>query len=646
MRVPEAIRSYPWVVATLVALVVTLVLELAGAQGTARWTASGYGVVVMVWVSIGMVKDLMRGHWGIDILAVTAIGSTILVGEYIAALIVCLMLTGGEALENYAAGRARKSLSSLLERAPQVAHRLRADGSTFDIPVDEVTVGERLLVRPAEVVPVDGVLSTSLEGHAVEADFDESSLTGESLPVSRRTGEEILSGVLNGQQAVVIEASATAQDSQYARILDLVSEASESRAPMVRLADRYAVPFTLVAYAIGVIAWAVSGDPVRFAEVLVVATPCPLLIAPPVAFLGGMSRAAKNGVIVKSGGMLETLGAVRTAAFDKTGTLTYGRPELLAIRPATTAQGRPVMAPQELLRLAGSAEQYSVHVLADSIRKAAEDRGLDLISATEAREEATNGVRAELDGRHVIVGKSAYVDQHATGLEIAELEPGQSAVYVGVDGEFAGTLFLSDRLRANASATLTELDRLGVRHRMILTGDAEATARHIAAEAGIDDVEAELLPEDKVRLVRGAQPRPVMMVGDGVNDAPVLAVADVGIAMGARGSTAASETADAVIIRDDISRAAVAVSVGRRTLRVAKESVWVGIALSIVLMLIAAFGVIPAIIGALLQEVVDVVAIANSLRAMRGGRAENGELTALQDRTAEAPAEPGAVATH
>lgn len=643
MRVLGAVRSYPWVVATLLAIVATLALEFSGAQGAARWVASLYGIGVVAWVSVGMVKDLMRGHWGIDILAVTAVLSTILVGEYIAALIVCLMLTGGEALENFAAGRARKSLSSLLERAPRVAHQLQADGTTLDIPLEDVEIGDRLLVRPAEVVPVDGILSTTLDGGVVEADFDESSLTGESLPVSRRTGEEILSGILNGQQAVVIEATAAAKDSQYAHILALVSEASASRAPMVRLADRYAVPFTLVAYAIGAIAWAVSGDPVRFAEVLVVATPCPLLIAPPVAFLGGMSRAAKNGVIVKSGGTLETLGAVRTAAFDKTGTLTYGRPELLAINPATGPDGRPRFTQEELLRLTGSAEQYSIHVLADSIRAAAEARGLELISASEAHEEATNGVQAVLTGRRVVVGKSAYVAENTTGLELAELQPGQSAVYVGVDGIFAGTVILSDRLRSNAPATLAELQRLGVRHRMILTGDAQSTARHIASQAGIDDVEADLLPADKVRLVRGAEPRPVMMVGDGVNDAPVLAVADVGIAMGARGSTAASETADVVIIRDDISRAAVAVSVGRRTLRVAKESIWVGIALSIVLMLTAAFGVIPAIIGALLQEVVDVVAIANSLRAMRGGRQESDAFTTLQDHTAEARAEAGAL---
>src|SRR5699024_2518370 len=385
MRALGIIRSYLWVVATLLALVVTLVLELTGSQDTARWLPSAYGLMVVTWVSVGMVKGLMRGHWGIDILAVTAILSTILVGEHIAALIVCLMLTGGEALEDYAASRAKKSLSSLLERAPQVAHRLQHDGSTVDVPLEEGEIGDRLLVRPAEVVPVDGILSDSPEGETVEADFDESSLTGESLPVTRRTGEEILSGALNGQQAVVVEATAAAKDSQFARIVELVSEASESRAPMVRLADRYAVPFTLAAYAIGGIAWAIAPDPVRFAEVLVVATPCPLLIAPPVASLGGTPRAARTGVRVKSGGPGETLGRVRTAAFDKTGTLTYGRPELLSICPAIDARGRPVVSPEELLRLTGSAEQYSVHVLADTIRAAAAARGLELISASEDR---------------------------------------------------------------------------------------------------------------------------------------------------------------------------------------------------------------------------------------------------------------------
>lgn len=644
MKTLGVVRSYPWVVATLLALVVTLFLEFSGGADTARWVASLYGIVVVLWVSVGMVKDLLRGHWGIDILAVTAILATILVGEYIAALLVCLMLTGGEALEDFAVGRAKRSLSALLERAPQVAHRLLPNGSTEDIDLESIAIGDRLLVRPAEVIPVDGVLSTSTDGYAVEADIDESSLTGESLPVSRRTGDEVLSGALNGKQAVVLEATATAEDSQYARILSLVREASESRAPMVRLADRYAVPFTIVAYVIGAVAWWVSGDAVRLAEVLVVATPCPLLIAAPVAFMGGMSRAAKNGVIVKSGGTIEMLGTVRTAAFDKTGTLTYGRPELIAVRPEVGAAGRPVMQEDELLRLTASAEQYSTHVLADSIRAAAIDRGLELVPASAASEEATNGVAADLEGRRVIVGKPSYVREHTDGIEIAELQPGESAVYVGVDGVFAGTLILSDRLRANAAATLAELDRLGVRNRMILTGDAETTARHIAVQARITHVEAELLPEDKVRLVTEARPGPTLMVGDGINDAPVLAAADVGIAMGARGSTAASQTADVVIVRDDISRAAVAVSIGQRTLLVAKESIWVGIALSFVLMIVAAFGLIPAVVGALLQEVVDVVVIVNSLRAMRAGRNEIRDFATLQDQSDEARAEIGTAA--
>ena len=639
MRFWSIVRSYPWLAATLLALVATLVLEFTGMAGPARWLATGFGAVIVLYTAVGMVRDLLRRHWGIDILAVTAIGATLLVGEYLAALVVCLMLTGGEALEDFAAGRAKRSLTSLLERAPQVAHRLGPDGGAQDVPMEQVAVGDRLLVRPAEVVPVDGVLVVGADGSDVQADFDESSLTGESLPVTRRSGDQVLSGALNGQQAVVLEATARPEDSQYARILSLVREASESRAPMVRLADRYAVPFTLVAYLIGGIAWWLSQDPVRFAEVLVVATPCPLLIAAPVAFLGGMSRAAANGVIVKSGGIIEALGSVRTVAFDKTGTLTYGRPELLEARPARIPDGGAGLSPEELLRLAGSAEQYSVHVLADSIRRTAEDRGLGLITASEAREEATNGVTAVLGGREVIVGKSAYVRAHTTGLELEELNPGESAVYVGVDGAFAGALILSDRLRANAPATLAELDRLGVGNRMILTGDAEATARHIAAQAGITDVEADLLPADKVRVVRQARPGPVMMVGDGVNDAPVLAVADVGVAMGARGSTAASETADVVIIRDDISRSAVAVSVGQRTLRVAKESIWAGIVLSLVLMVIAGFGVIPAIVGALFQEVVDVVAIANSLRAMRAGRNELQDFGSLRDDSAEARAQ-------
>ena len=392
-----------------------------------------------------------------------------------------------------------------------------------------------------------------------------------------------------------------------------MEEASQSRAPLVRLADRYAVPFTIVSLLIAGIAWWVSGDPVRFAEVLVLATPCPLLIAAPVAFMGGMSRAAKDGIIVKGGGTLEQLARIRTVAFDKTGTLTYGQPALDAVNPV------PPMTANELLALAASAEQYSSHVLATSVLAAAETRGLSLQKAAAAQEYATHGVLAELPEGTVAVGKRRFVSENATGVEPVQLHSGQLAIYVGLAGKFAGTIVMSDQLRGNARATLARLNSLGVGESMILTGDAQATADHVAAELGITQVRAECLPAQKVAAVQQAKLRPLLMVGDGVNDAPVLAAADVGVAMGARGSTAASESADVVIMTDDISRVAQAVEIGRRTLRIALQSIWIGIALSVVLMGIAAFGYIPAIAGAATQ-VVDLITILNALRARSAGR--------------------------
>lgn len=587
---------------------VTLVLVLAGAPGAARWLGSGWALLVAARVSLRMVRDIRAGHWGVDLLAVTAIVATVLVGEYVAALVVVLMLTGGQALEDAAAHRARGELRALMERVPTVVHRLGRDDEPVEVPVDQVVPGDRLLIRPAEVVPVDAELMSA------EADFDESSLTGESLPVPHRAGDAVLSGVLNTQSAVVVRATASAADSQYARIVAMVQEAADSRAPVVRLADRYAVPFTLLAFAVAGAAGWWHGDAVVVAEVLVVATPCPLLIAAPVAFLGGMSRAAHAGVIIKDAGTLEQLAAVRAVAFDKTGTLTYGRPELLAVHAG------PPWAPDEVLRLAASAEQYSSHVLAASVRDAAAARGLALRPAAEAREEATNGVTARVDGRLVVVGKRAHVAAGATGVVEQPLEPGELAVYVAVDGHAAGTLVLSDRPRADARATVDELARLGIAERLVLSGDAPATVAHVAEAVGLTRAHAECRPQDKVRLVHELTTRPVMMVGDGVNDAPVLAAADVGVAMGARGSTAASESADVVILTEDLRRTATAIRVGRRTVRVALQSIWCGMALSVVLMGVAATGVLPAVAGALAQELVDLVTIANALRALRPGR--------------------------
>ena len=444
--------------------------------------------------------------------------------------------------------------------------------------------------------------------------MDESSITGESVPAEKQAGDQVLSGSVNGQLAVEIIASATAADSQYQQIVALVAEAADSKAPVVRLADRYAVPFTVFSLALAGVAWWLSGDSARFAEVLVLATPCPLLIAAPVAFIGGMSRAARNGVIVKGGGVLEQLASAKTAVFDKTGTLTYGTPTLVAIRPENGFEA------DELLGVVASAEQYSSHVLATSMIEAARNRGIRLTEADRASEQATNGVQATIEGRDVVVGKFAFVAEHAPDAARTTIAPGELAVYVGIDGRFAGALLASDRVRDNAKATLDRLGELGVHETMMLTGDAQATADHIAAEIGITSVRAECLPGDKVHEVAAVAERPVIMVGDGVNDAPVLAAADVGIAMGAKGATAASESADAVILVDDISRTAKAVEIGRDTVRIALQSIWLGIIVSVGLMIIAAFGMIPATAGAVLQEVVDLATILAALRAIGGRR--------------------------
>ncbi|MUH53459.1 MAG: cadmium-translocating P-type ATPase, partial [Actinobacteria bacterium] len=541
--------------------------------------------------------------------AVTAILATIIVGEFWASLVIVLMLTGGEALEDYAEGRAERELSSLLEHVPHVAHRYRADGTTEDVAASRVVIGDRLLVRPSEIVPVDASLATAA------GTFDESTLTGESLPVEKVDGDAVMSGSINGSGAVDIVATSIAADSQYQRIVALVSEAKKSKAPLVRLADRYAVPFTLVAYAIAGVAWWASGDAGRFAEVLVVATPCPLLIGAPVAFMAGMSSAAHSGIVIKHAGTLERLARAKTVALDKTGTLTHGTPRVVAVNPVD-------MAADDLLVLVGSAEQYSAHVLAGALRAAVADRGLPLRDVVDAHDVATHGVQAKIGGTTVFVGKPKYVAEIASNVPPLELEPGEAAIFIAIDGKFAGSITVRDEIRPDAAATLTALRKLGVRHVMMLTGDIRPVAEHVGRELGIDDVHAECLPEDKVDAIREATPRPVVMVGDGVNDAPVLAVSDVGIAMGAKGSTSAAESADIVILLDDISRVARAISIGQRTVTIALQSIWMGIAFSLALMVWAALGQLPAIVGAALQEVVDLISILGALRAVHAGRAQ------------------------
>jgi heavy metal translocating P-type ATPase len=610
-RMLRGARTYPLIVLTLVVFAAVIVLHAVDEAAAGRVLATGYVALFIAWTLFGMVRDVLRGQVGLDILAVVAMVATLAVGEYLASLIIVLMLAGGQALEDFASRRAARDLSALLDRSPRTAHVLTQSpdpGSeeVHDVAVDEAAVGDVLLVRPSEIVPVDGILLTET------GTFDESSLTGESMPVGRNAGEEVLSGSVNGDRAVRIRVLRKSSDSQYQQIVALVHAAEASRAPVVRLADRFAIPFTAVSLVLAGSAWAISGDPARFAEVLVLATPCPLLIAAPVAFLGGLSRAAKAGVIVKGGAVIEQLARVRSAAFDKTGTLTEGRPRLVDIRPAAG------FTDDEILRLAASAEQYSSHVLADGIRRAAEERGLPLPSADEAGEVATNGVTAVIEGRTVAVGKPAFISQLAPDTRREELGPGQAAAYIAVAGRFAGALVLADEPRAEAPGVVSWLRSHGVEQISMLTGDVESTARSVAKATGIDDVHAELLPPDKVALAAALRPRPTMMVGDGVNDAPVLAASDIGIALGAKGATAAGDAADVVVLVDSLAKVVDAVAIGRHTMRVALTAIWIGIGLSVGLMLVAMTGVIPAVMGALVQELVDLATILYALRALGG----------------------------
>ena len=615
-------RRYPIVSITVFVGMLGMIFWFAGAGDATRWLFSVFAIAVAGIEAVQMVQQFRRGTFGIDVLAIVAIVSTVLVGEFFASIIIVLMVSGGKALEDFAQARARQELDALLDREPQVAHRTQPGSDRIDdITAAEVLVGDTILVRSGEVVPVDGELVSA------SAAFDESSLTGESLPVTRLSGDTVLSGSVNGVTAAMITATTLARNSQFQAIVALVQSASSNRAPVVRLADRYAIPFTVTSLLIGAVAWIVSGDPVRFAEVLVLATPCPLLLAAPVAFVGGMSRAARRGIIVKGGGVLEALARVRTAVFDKTGTLTIGAPTITRVLPC-----EPWDEDQLLTRVA-SAERFSSHVLAASLVAAAADRGLLLLPAENTSEVAAQGVSATVAGHRIDVGTLAFATTAASETEAVALEAGELAIYVAIDGHFAGTVVARDPVRANARATITQLGVLGVRETVMLTGDARATAAHVASALGISRFTADCLPVDKVNAVREITSRPVLMVGDGVNDAPVLAAADVGIAMGARGATAASESAGAVILLDDISVVALAVRIGQDTVRIALQSIWLGIALSIGLMLIAAFGVIPATLGAGIQEVVDLATILNALRSIRPRERADGPDTATLIQT-------------
>jgi len=556
-------------------------------------------LIPLLW---GMIQDIREGTYGVDILAATAIVTSAIMGEYWAGTVIVLMLTGGESLEDYAEHRARRELDALLTRAPQQARVLRG-GKEVTVKASEVVAGDKIALRPGEVVPVDAEI---LEG---TTSVDESSLTGESLPQVKRASDAILSGSVNLDGAVTARALHTAADSQYQQIIKLVRAAAASKAPFVRLADRYAIPFTVISFGIAGVAWAYTGESLRFLQVLVVATPCPLILAAPIAIISGMSRAAKHGIIITTGSALEQLAEARTFAFDKTGTLTRGEPQVDQVKTYNAHKQ------SEVLALAAALEQHSNHVLAKAIvQKAA---GLKTKKVKNVREIAGNGLRAIVDGKEVTIGRQSMLEDDNIELpkQFDAKTVQATAALVAVDGKLAGVITFTDEIRTEASQTLQDLRATGVQDVLMVTGDNAATANLVAKKLGITSVRAEALPGDKIRAIEDTIEQPVAFVGDGVNDAPVLTSSDVGIALGARGSTAASESADVVIMQDDLKYVAESRQIAKRTFFIAKQSIFVGIGLSIMLMLIFATGRFKPIYGAAIQEVVDVVVIFNALRA-------------------------------
>lgn len=590
--------------------------RLAGLDGPAKVLWALTTAAILAPLALTVAADLRRGKLGVDVIALLAMTSSLVLGEPLAGAVIALMLAGGQALEAFAGARARRELSALAARAPREAHRYE-DGRLTSPPLDEVRPGDLLLVKPGEIVPVDG----RVEGEA--AVLDESALTGESRPVERPAGDLARSGAVNGGGPFKMLAVATAAESTYAGIVRLVREAEASKAPFVRLADRYSLVFLPLALGMAGLAWALSGDPVRALAVLVVATPCPLILAAPVAILSGLSRAARRGVIVKGGRALEALARARVLLLDKTGTITTGMPSLSDI----ATFGRETAA--EVLRLAASLDQVSLHVLAAAVVRAACGHGLSLSFPTGVTEHPGQGIQGNVEGRRVALGKLSWLDPDGAaqgGVQQVRRRTalaGMSNVFVAVDGKVAGALILHDPVRPDAPRALRALRRAGIERVVLVTGDRLEVAETVGAGIGADLVLAERSPEDKVAAVLAEHARGLtLMVGDGINDAPALAAADVGVAMGARGATASAESADVVITVDRLDRLSEALTIARRSRAIAIQSVVAGMGLSLAAMLAAAAGHLPPVAGALLQEAIDVAVIANALRALGKGRSK------------------------
>ena len=604
--------------------VLTLALLLAGA--VVRFTGNApradlvwtIGLVVtgtpVVWRTI---RSALSGHFATDLVATLAIVTAVLLHQPLAGLVIVLMQTGGEALERYAEGRASAAVRALEEEAPRIAHRFPADeppsvgGRVDDIGVAEIAVGDHLLVRPGEMIPCDGVVVSGA------SHVDTSRITGEPVPLRAGVDDALSSGSLNVDGVLVVRATATAGESQYARIVELVRSAQSSKAPLQRLADRYAVWFTPVTLVACAVTYVVSGDVQRVLAVLVVATPCPLILATPIAIIGGVNRAARRMIVVKHGGAFEQLAGVTAAVFDKTGTLTVGVP---AVSGVIGTDGLPR---DDVLRLAASVECASGHLLARSVVGAAEKRGLALEPVTDVRESPGRGVTGMVHDRRVCVGARGFVvecvggDVGAPFVDVTDRE-GLRA-HVAVDGKFAGVIEFDDELRPGLPALFRALRDAGVRRTLLLSGDSVAHTSAVAMQIGVTDSRGGLLPQDKVDIVAALvrDGERVLMVGDGTNDAPALSAATVGVALAGHGGGITAEAADVVILNDDLSRVVEAIEISRRTVRIARQSIWTGLGLSGLAMLIAGMGYIRPTIGALLQEAIDVAVILNALRTSR-----------------------------
>lgn len=575
------------------------------------WAAGTFPVLIALLVQI--LTSLRRGEFGLDIVAALSMAAALSTGEQLAAAVVALMYAGGQFLEAYADRKARHEMTALLSRAPRVA-MLQRQGALEEVAVDVLMPGDHVLIRQGDPVPADGTVS---DGVAV---LDESALTGEAMPVQRSAGERVCSGASNAGDAFMMVVSRPAAESAFAAIVRLVEAAQRSKAPMSRLADRFAIAFLFLTAGIAAVAWYLSGDVVRIVAVLVVATPCPLILAVPIAFIAGLSRAAKQGILIKGGRALEGLAAIRRLVLDKTGTLTEGRPNILAIHSYGESE-------DDVLRFAASLDQASKHVVARTITEEARRRGLALCVPTDVVETPGEGITGRVDNRRVAVGGSSFIQRISVASRVQRLDrarnPGALVVVVSFDGNIVGEIILGDLVRDGMPRLLSDLRHVGIEHIILATGDRRGIAETTALGLGFDAIYAELSPETKSEIVRGERSEgPVMMVGDGINDAPALAAADIGVAMGVRGTPASSEAADVVLLVDRLDRVLMAVEIARRSRTIAYQSVLLGTGLSLIGMIVAAFGYLPPVQGALLQEVIDVAAIANALRALHGPAAD------------------------